>query len=449
MERVSSSGWSSALAGGADTIVARSTPAGRGGLAIVRLSGAATRAIISEVCPGVDFDLGWRASLVRLRGPGGEEIDQAVALPYPAPRSYTGEDMLELMIHGSPFIVGAVIDAVLAAGARQAEPGEFTRRAVANGKLDLVQAEAVNELASAETARQARQAQAQLTGILSREFAALRAGLVDLLAQLEGALDFGQHEIPYDRDAVTHGRDACLGRVHSLLATASAGRRIREGLRVVILGPPNSGKSTLFNRLSGHERAIVSPRSGTTRDVVETEIEVAGVRVVLLDTAGLGSTEDPVEREGVRRAQGAAAEADLVLLLWPVDGPDELPSAPDSGVPVVRVRSKWDLADDTPAEDGWRPLSCHSGEGVDELRAELAAVVSAGVDDLGGQVAVSNRHRLALTRAAEELETAELELPEVAAESVRGALAAARELLGEAVAEDVLDRVFSSFCIGK
>ncbi len=449
MEKVSSSGWSSALAGGADTIVARTTPAGRGGLAVVRLSGAATRAIVSEICPEVDLDQGWRASLVRIRGRDREEIDRAVALPYPAPRSYTGEDMLELMVHGSPFIVTSVIDALLAAGARQAEPGEFTRRAVANGKMDLVQAEAVNELASAETAWQARQAQAQLSGLLSQEFATLRATLLELLAQLEGALDFGHHEIPYDREGATAGRDECLEHVRRLLATAAAGNRIRDGLRVVILGPPNSGKSTLFNRLARHDRAIVSPHAGTTRDVVESQLEVAGVRVVLLDTAGLGSTADPVEREGVRRAHGAAADADVVLLLWPVDGEGEATEVPVSGVPVLRVRSKWDLAEGRGCEKGWLALSCRSGEGVEKLRAALVDLVSQGVEDLGGRVAISNRHFRSLTLAAAELERAEMELPEVAAEAVRGALQAARELLGEVVTEDVLDRIFSDFCIGK
>jgi len=398
------------------------------------------------------MDRGWRATLAELRNNGGELIDRAVALPYPAPRSYTGEDMLEIMVHGSPWVIQATIDAFIAAGARQADPGEFTRRAVANGKLDLVQAEAINELTQAETAWQARMARAQLDGRLSREFAELKHDLTGLLAQLEASLDFAHHEIPYDHDAALRGRKRCLDQASALLATAAAGRRLREGVRVVILGPPNSGKSTLFNHLVGQERAIVSPHPGTTRDVVEAELEVAGVRVILKDTAGLGATADPVEREGIRRAQGAAADADAVLLLWPADqgedGEDAVLQVAEQQ-PTLKIRSKWDLAAGEVLSAGWYAVSCKSGEGIDELRHALAAVVGVEVADLGGEVAVAERHRRALELAVKELEKTDFELPELAVEGVRAALEAVRDLTGEVVTEDVLDRIFQAFCIGK
>jgi tRNA modification GTPase len=357
--------------------------------------------------------------------------------------------MLELMVHGSPWIVAETIDACVAAGARVARPGEFTRRAVANGKLDLVQAEAINELASAETAWQARMARAQVSGLLSSRFAELKSALTDLLAQLEAALDFAHHDIPYDREAAVAGRTECVELARALLATAAAGRRVRDGVRVVILGPPNSGKSTLFNLLVGHERAIVSPHPGTTRDLVEAELEIAGVRVILVDTAGLGETPDPIEQEGVRRARGAAAEADAIVQLWPVDGHPESPRGHDDGVPVLRARSRWDLAGRRHAEGGWLPLSCVTGDGVAELRDALAATVVEEVVDLGGAVAIGRRHREVLERVVRELEASDFDLPELAAEAVRVALDGAGELLGEVVVEDVLDRVFAGFCIGK
>jgi len=440
---------SSVLADGADTIVARATAAGRGGLALIRVSGEGARKIARAVCPDLEPIRGWRASLVRLLSPDGDEIDRAVVVPFNGPRSYTGEDMLEITVHGSPWIVRTTIDAVVAAGARPARPGEFTRRAVANGKLDLIQAEAINDLVAAETAWQARLARAQIGGLLSREFGALRDSIVGLLAELEGALDFSQHDIAYDRASVAGTRDRCVEQARALCDTAGVGRRIRDGIKVVILGSPNAGKSTLFNTLVGGDRAIVSPIPGTTRDVVEAEIEILGIKVVVADTAGLGSTTDPVEKEGVRRARGAAAEADAVLLLWAADGSPRPPEEAAAGPPTIRVRSKWDLAVDEREEEGWIGVSCLSGAGVDRLVGAVEDLVVSGVTDFGGEVAVSERHRRSLEKALKALEATDLELPELAAETVRDALEAAQELIGTIGAEDVLDRIFSTFCVGK
>jgi tRNA modification GTPase len=449
MAKDSSSGLSSVLAGGADTIVARATPPGRGGLAIVRVSGQGVRRIAARVCPGVEIDRGWRATLVDVHGRDGSVIDQAVAIPYPAPRSYTGEDMLEVTVHGSPWVVREVVDGFLAAGARPADPGEFTRRALANGKLDLVQAEAINELASAETAWQARLARARVSGLLSHEFAGLRDELADVLAAVEGALDFAEHEIEYEVEEIERRTAGCLDRLRRLLATGVADRRVRDGARVVITGPPNSGKSSIFNALVGRERAIVSALPGTTRDLVEAELEIDGIRVVLQDTAGLGPSEDPIEREGVRRAEGAAAAADVLLFLWPADGRDGPASPPIDGRPVLRVRSKADLLSRRPVDEGWVAVSCRTGEGLDRLRGALGQAVSAEVADLGGEAVIGERHRRALERATAELLAAEPAAPELAAEAIRGALEATRELLGEVVSDDVLDRIFAAFCIGK
>lgn len=442
MVKASSSGWSSDLSGGAETIVARATAPGPAALAVVRLSGPDVRRIASEISPAVDFGEPWRARLVALDG-----LDErAVAVAFAAPRSFTGEDMLELTVHGSPFVVRSLIERCLAAGARQAGPGEFTRRAVANGKMDLVQAEAVRDLVHAETAWQARNAREQLDGLLSRRLAGLRDGLVELLARLEASLDFADHGVALDADAELARLARCREALADLLATAAAGERIRDGVRVVIVGPPNSGKSTLFNTLLGRERAIVGPHPGTTRDVLEAELEIAGLRVALADTAGLREAADPVEEEGVRRARAAAATATVVIELWPADGGPP-PGAPPEDAATIRVMSKADLPH--PAAPSPLAVSCATGEGVDRLRELLAETVAGGVPDLGGEVAISQRHRRGLERAVAELAACDLAAPELAAESLRWATGELEALIGGLATEEVLDEVFASFCIGK
>jgi tRNA modification GTPase len=442
MVKASSSGWSSDLSGGAETIVARATAPGPSALAVVRLSGPEVRRIASEISPAVDFGEPWRARLVALDG----LHERAVAVAFAAPRSYTGEDMLELTVHGSPFVVRSLIERCLAAGARPAGPGEFTRRAVANGKMDLVQAEAVRDLVRAETAWQARNAREQLDGLLSRHLAGLRDGLVELLARLEASLDFADHGVALDPDAEAARLAHCREAVAALLATAAAGERIRDGVRVVIVGPPNSGKSSLFNTLLGHERAIVGPHPGTTRDVLEAELEIAGLRVTLADTAGLREAADPVEKEGVRRARAAAAGATVVLELWPADG-GLPPGTPPEDAVTIRVISKADLPH--PAAPALLAVSCATGEGVECLRERLAATVAGGVPDLGGEVAISERHRRGLERAAAELAACDLATPELAAESLRWAAGELETLIGGLATEELLDEVFASFCIGK
>ncbi len=450
MATASSRGLSSALSGGAETIVACATPPGRGALAVIRVSGPSAEELSRRVCPGVSFKDGWRATLTAVQNSEREILDRAIAVSYPAPRSYTGEDMLEVTIHGSAYLIAEVIESFVTAGARHAEPGEFTRRAVANSKLDLIQAEAIRDLIDAETAWQLRNAQRQLSGALSAALVEMRASFMELVATLEASLDFEAQGVEVSALEIETRLAACRGRVARLLATARAGERIRDGARVVILGPPNAGKSTLFNQLCGSERAIVSPHPGTTRDVIEAELDLAGVRTIIQDTAGLRSEGDAVEIEGRRRALGAAEAADVVILMWGLDDDgEEPPSAPPTRAPVIRIRSKADLGGDGGGHDGRLRVSCHTGEGLVELRSQLVRVVEDEIPDLGGAVAIAARHREALKIAATELEGCDPGFPEVAAEKARWAVRAVEELIGEVGSEDVLDLIYSEFCIGK
>ncbi len=445
-----SSGLSSALAGGAETIVARASAPGRGALAVIRLSGPDSARVAGVVCPRADFDHAGRAALVEIFGRDGEQIERGVVVPYLAPRSYTGEDMLELSVHGSPYLVEAVIEACVGAGARLAEPGEFTRRAVANGKLDLVQAEAVRDLVDAETGWQLHNARQQLNGVLSQTFSELRQGLISLLAAIEAALDYQAQGVEVAAAEMEGPLAACRTKIAEQLATAAAGKRIRDGVRIVILGAPNSGKSTLFNTLCGFERAIVSPHPGTTRDVLEAEIDLGGVASVLQDTAGLRQAEGSVEAEGHRRAMGAAAAADIVLLMRAADaGPEEVMPALPEGVATIKIASKADLGTGRSMAGESLPVSCRTGEGLDSLRRRLADMASGEIPDLGGAVAIAARHRRALERADQELRGCSAESPELAAEQVRWALSAISELVGEVDSEEVLDEIYSAFCVGK
>ena len=450
MATASSRGLSSALSGGAETIVACATPPGRGALAVIRVSGPSAEELSHRVCPGVSFKDGWRATLTAVRSAEREILDRAIAVSYPAPRSYTGEDMLEVTIHGSAYLIAEVIESFVTAGARRAKPGEFTRRAVANSKLDLIQAEAIHDLINADTAWQLRNAQRQLSGALSVAFAEMRASFIELVATLEASLDFEAQGVEVPAVEIEGRLASCRDRVEELLATARAGERIRDGARVVILGPPNAGKSTLFNYLCGSERAIVSPHPGTTRDVIEAEFDVAGVRTVIQDTAGVRSEGDAVEVEGRRRALLAAETADVVILLWALndDGGEQLPM-PSTTASVIRVRSKADLSSDDGGSDGWLPVSCHTGEGLVELRSRLVRVVEDEIPDLGGAVAIAARHREALLIAAGELEGCDPGCPEVAAERAKLAVRAVEELIGDVGSEEVLDVIYSRFCIGK
>jgi tRNA modification GTPase len=421
-------------------------------LAVVRVSGPETRRLAGRICPKLDFEQPWHARLITLHTATGDELEHGVAIPYRQPSSYTGEDMLELMIHGSPHLVETVIEAFLEVGARVAEPGEFTRRAVANGKMDLLQAEGVRDLIASDTAAQARNARHQVAGRLSERFDGLRRTLVELLARIEAGLDFADQAIELDQEECRRRWCLCRRRILELLETAVHGERIRDGLRVVIAGAPNSGKSTLFNTLLGSERAIVTPQPGTTRDVIEAELEIEGVRVVLVDTAGLRAPSDCVEREGVGRTRAAAASAQIVIQLWPADddrgGP---PPVLETGVPTVLVRSKADLLATAIGDPTahWIPVSCVTGSGLATLRGRLRELIRGEVPENEGEVAIAQRHRRALERAAAELEDWSDRSPELAAEAVRWALHEIETVTGRVSSQEVLDEVFRTFCIGK
>ncbi|NOZ95585.1 MAG: GTP-binding protein, partial [Acidobacteria bacterium] len=310
---VSSSASSFDLAGGADTIVAPATPPGSGALAVVRVSGPGVASVARSVCPGLDLARPRYAQLVGLRRSDGEVVERGIVIPYVGPSSYTGEDMLEVMVHGSPALVRGIVALFVGWGCRIAERGEFTRRAVANGKIDLLQAEGIADLIRAQTELEVTAARGLVAGRLSSKIRDLRRDLVELMAWMEGALDFAGQGVGENPGELEARRARVVEQLEELLSTVRTGQRVREGLRVVIVGPPNAGKSTLFNRLLQTERSIVTPEPGTTRDFIEAEVDIGGLRVILVDTAGLGAGAEIAEREGIRRSLEMARNADILI----------------------------------------------------------------------------------------------------------------------------------------
>jgi tRNA modification GTPase len=393
--------------------------------------------------------------LADFRDAAGALIDRGVYAIYPEPASYSGEDLVEISCHGGLVGPARLIAALQAAGARQALPGEFTRRAVLNGKMDLLQAEAVADLIDATATAQARAALHQLEGGLSRRLQLLRVELIDLLALLSYAIDFPEEDDgPIGIERVLGQYREVLEQIDRLLATAPAGQRLREGALVVLAGMPNAGKSSLFNALLGADRALVTETPGTTRDAIEAATDFDGWPVRLVDTAGLGPTEDRIDRMGMAMSRRYIDAADLVLLCVeahrPVDAQD---TALAGGRETLILRTKTDLAR---AEDGGLPVSVVSGEGLDVLRRLGAERVS------GGRAAVADlepaltrvRHREALARARAALVDARPHLETggdvvLAAHHVHQAALALDELVGTVDVEQVFDRVFATFCIGK
>ncbi len=398
----------------------------------------------------------------------GAVLDEALVVLMRAPRSYTGEDTLEIHCHGSPAVLRAVLEEVLKAGARLAEPGEFTRRAFLNGRMDLSQAEAVADLVGARAAKARKVALAQLKGGLTKKVKEIRAALEEQLAMLEAAVDFPEENIETEPPSETAGKiDAVAGEIARLLAGYEEGRLYREGVRVVIAGRPNVGKSSLLNRLLGEERAIVTPIPGTTRDFIEEEIQVGGVAVRLADTAGIREAEDVIEEEGISRVWERVARADVVVFL--LDGSDGL-SSDDirileglKGKKVIVAVNKSDLpqrlgrADVERALSGSRPLriSAKFGSGIEELKKLILETVLGGEEmECREEVLCNVRHKEAFERAAEFLAQAGESLasglsPEFVAQDIRDALRCLGEITGETTSEDILDRIFASFCVGK
>ena len=424
-----------------DTIFALATPPGRGAVAVVRVSGPGAGEALSALAGPLPQPR--QASLRTIRNNNGVALDQALILWFSGPASFTGEDSAELHLHGGPAVVSSVSHALLTLGVRPAEPGEFTRRAFDNGKLDLTQAEAVADLIDAETQAQHAQALDQLGGALARRYETWRAHLLGALAVLEAAIDFPDEEIPEDvADRAREPVTILIAELEAALADAARGERVREGFRIALIGPPNAGKSTLFNALVGRDAAIVTPIAGTTRDVIEAQLTLGGYRVLLADTAGLRDTDDPVEREGVARARAWAEAADLRLELEP-DG-----SAGDTSEPNTwRIVTMADRMTSPPSG----AVSAVTGTGMADLRARLTAAVVASSTGADFPPVTRERHRRRLEEALDHLRRAQAVLvdPELAAEDVRLAVRALEAVVGRVGSEDVLDLVFSSFCIGK
>jgi tRNA modification GTPase len=357
-----------------DTIFALASGAGRAAVAVMRLSGPGSGTMLDRLAGARPAPRA--AALRRLRDPAsGETLDRALVLWFPGPRSYTGEDAAELHLHGGPAVIAGVAEALVALGARPAEPGEFTRRAFLHGRMDLTSAEGVADLIAAETAAQRRQALRQAEGGLARLYQGWTERLTRLLAHQEAAIEFADEDLPTDLgDQARTGATALRREIAAHLDDRGRGERLREGLHVAIVGAPNAGKSSLLNALVGREAAIVSTRAGTTRDVVEARLDLGGVAVTLADTAGLRESQDEIEIEGVRRARRRAEEADLLLAVFAAD------RAPDADTLTLRregwlpVASKCDLAPPPAEIGGTVPLavSAWSGEGLDALRACLA-----------------------------------------------------------------------------
>jgi tRNA modification GTPase len=456
------------IVGGAapQTIVAIATPPGRGGVGIVRVSGTGIDALVESLVGTVPAPR--VAIYATFRDAHGVPIDTGLALYFPAPNSYTGETVLELHAHGSPAALRLLLARCIDLGARLAEPGEFTRRAFLNGKLDLAQAESVADLIGAANATAARAAARSLTGAFSAEIHAIVDAVTDLRTLTEASLDFPDEDIDFVRAADAAARlDALRRSLDALLARARAGARLNEGLTVVVIGRPNVGKSSLLNRLVRDEAAIVTEVPGTTRDPVERPIEIGGIPLTVIDTAGLRETADPVERIGIARTRSAIERADLALVL--VDAREAGDALHDedraivarlpSALPHLIVHNKSDLAGaraHVERRDSGTHLwiSALTGDGVAALEAEVLAI--AGVDAAGEDTFIAReRHVIALRAAQGHLAAAAEHLAatapplELFAEELRGAQQQLSTITGEFTADDLLGAIFSRFCIGK
>ncbi|MBW6504368.1 tRNA uridine-5-carboxymethylaminomethyl(34) synthesis GTPase MnmE [bacterium] len=451
------------------TIVAPATPGGTGAISVVRLSGPDAFRVAGRLTGLSPFDAPPRTlRRCSVRDASGGVLDTALAVFFPGPQSFTGEDVVEVHLHGNPVVVETVVRAACAAGAVPAEPGEFSRRAFHRGKMDLTQAEGLCDLIAARTEEAARSALRQMRGGIREEIVPLRERLLSLLTLQEAAIDFAEEDgVPaITNQQLTERVSEITEQLGGLLRTYEAGRRFRDGATVVIAGVANVGKSRLLNRLAGEERAIVTETPGTTRDYLHADIAVGGVPVTVIDTAGLRESTDPVEREGVRRTREIVASADLVLFV--LDGSRTVSAGDRSAyeavasLPHLVLLNKSDLATVEEGSGfagagkrGGVRLSAKTGEGIGDLLAVVAREVAPAEGAIRAQAPLTRaRQRLAVERALSALSRAKaaaaeglpLEFP---AADVREAAGALAELLGEVAPEEVLDAIFSAFCIGK
>jgi tRNA modification GTPase len=442
----------------ADTIVAIATPPGRGGLGVVRLSGPAALAIVGTLISRQARLAPRHATLTKVSAAG--VVDDVVATYFPAPASYTGDDVVELSAHGSPVVLKGILAAAVDGGARLAEPGEFTLRAYLNGRIDLIQAEAVADLVDAVTPLQARAAYDQLQGTLTGAIEVLETTLFDLIVRLEASVDFPDEGYHFVEPGMLAGQlDMLLRGTAQLMAGAERGRLVREGFLVAIVGPPNAGKSSLFNALVGAPRAIVADTPGTTRDLVTEVVDLEGLRVTIVDTAGLRETIDGVEAQGVERALGAERVADLVLVVGDTSNPEgeiELERARSritANALVVGNKSDLPAAWNSP---GAIKMSAATGAGLDEVRVEIIRALES--DEPGERPEITNVRHIALVRRAQDalarsraacLEAGGALPEEFVLADLQEARAALEEITGKRTPDEVLEHIFARFCIGK
>jgi tRNA modification GTPase len=442
-----------------ETIAAISTPAGEGAVALVRISGEEAIALADRIFRGSQRPSQFPSHAQRLGEivEGERSIDQVLLSVHRAPGSYTGEDLVEISCHGGVLVTARVLQACLQAGARAAHPGEFTERAFLNGKMDLTQAEAVIDLIRARTDLALRSAREQLDGRLGSEIKDLRGDFIELLAHIEAAIDFPEEGISPDEAPQLRGRlNVIRQKMSALLATAEQGRILREGVRAVIYGPTNAGKSSLLNRLLGFDRAIVSAQPGTTRDMIEEVINLRGIPIRLMDTAGLRDSADEVEREGMARTEKTLAAADLLLQV--LDRSEPKPASFDN-ISRERIRIVLLNKSDLPEHPDWREVDalricCISEKGLEGLEDAIIGKISEQHLRPENGVAINARHRDCLRRALQSCELADGTMenglaPEYLAVDLRAALRALDEITGEANVEEIRDSIFAQFCIGK
>ena len=439
-----------------DTIAAIATAPGTGALAVIRVSGPQAASVVQQ-CTGGRVLQPRLATLVRVRDARGLVLDECVATSFAAPASFTGEDTVELSCHGGMLVTRRVLERLLACGARPAEPGEFSRRAFENGKLDLTQAEAVMDIISAGSDLALRAAQNQLQGAIGSRVAAAADTLINVAAHVEAYIDFPEEDIaPDTTDSLLAQLDSAAADLRRLLATADEGRLLREGVRTAIVGAPNVGKSSLLNMLLGYDRAIVSSTAGTTRDTIEESVALGGLRLRLIDTAGLHESADAIERAGMERSRRAGAEADLLLEVADISAPRRPLQLPATGAHHLLLLNKCDLPahPDWAAEQGAIRICCATGQGRQELEQAVEQLFLRDTGERDSLAAINTRHRHALHQALDSLAATRAALlagesPEFVDVDLRAALDSLGTITGRIDTEDILTRVFSTFCLGK
>lgn len=438
------------------TIVAPSTPIGRGAIAIVRLSGTKSLSILKKLCPEIDIVKPRRASLAQIYCGSSEILDEVLVTYFPQPHSVTGEDVVEISCHGSPAIVRQILDHAITLGARLAEPGEFTLRSLSNGKINLAQAEAIRDLIAAKTSAAAKQATRQAGGELSQALDVFKDELIRLIVLLESALEFVEDDLPPTKvEEIQSSLTVAGNGITQLAESFAAGRFLHDGIKVAIVGSPNVGKSSLFNRLVEQDRAIVTHIPGTTRDSLTHSIDVGGIPIQLTDTAGLRNTDDRIESLGIARTRRAIADADLVLNVVDASVGAESEGILNGNAPTILVLNKSDLPTSQKATstEGIR-VSALTGEGLDTLRAAILSQLYHDGNPQEGLLITNARHHDLLRSAAIEIHSAQVLIDDGTSEELilvplHNALRFLGQITGETTTEEILSQVFSTFCIGK